>query len=133
MLIKRGDIIMKYLLILFAVLLLNPMDCYSQEPLDTTDKILFANFVLLKVIDVGQTNYALTKSNFHEANPLYGKDPSSAKLWAINAVGVGILYYCTTQLNSSERKYFLAFLNAFQLTVVGLNYDQPTIGLRIKF
>jgi len=124
---------MKYLLILFAMLLLNPMDCCSQEPLDTADKILFANFVLLKIVDVGQTNYALTQNNFYEGNPLYGKDPLNAKLWAINAAVVGILYYCTTQLNSSERKYFLVFLNALQLTVVGLNYNQPGIGLRFKF
>ena len=103
MITNKGDIIMKYLLILFAILLPSFINCYSQEPLDATDKVLFANFVLLKVIDVGQTNYALTQNNFYEANPLYGKDPSSAELWAINAVGVGMLYYIVTQLDSPER------------------------------
>jgi hypothetical protein len=133
MITNKGNIIMKNLLILFAIVLSGFMNVYSQEPLDTTDKVLFANFVLLKIIDVGQTNYALTKGNFYEGNPLYGKDPSSAKLWAMNAATVGILYYLTTQLKSPERKYFLAALNVLQLTVVGLNYNQPTIGLRIKF
>jgi hypothetical protein len=124
---------MKSLLILFAILLFGFVNCHSQDPLDTTDKILFANFVLLKVIDVGQTNYALTKNRFHEANPLYGRDPSNAELWAINMVGVGMLYYIVTQLDSSERKYFLVGLNLLQLTVVGLNYSQPGIGLRLEF
>ena len=133
MITNKGDIIMKYLLILFAMLIFSFTSSYSQEPLDTTDKILFANFVLLKVIDVGQTNYALTKNNFYEANPLYGKYPSSTKLWTINAAGVGILYYFVTQLNSAERKYFLVFLNVVQFAVVGLNYNQPGIGLRFKF
>jgi hypothetical protein len=124
---------MKCLLILFAILLSGFTNCYSQEPLDTVDKILFANFTLLKIIDVGQTNYALTKNRFHEANPLYGEDPSSAELWAINAVGVGMLYYITTQLDLTERKYFLAGLNMVQLIVIGLNYSQPGIGFRFKF
>ncbi|MHA1952470.1 MAG: hypothetical protein ACW96U_00800 [Candidatus Heimdallarchaeaceae archaeon] len=80
---------------------------------DGFDYTLTSTLLIGKVIEIGQTNYAIQKGG-QELNPLFGKHPSKEKIYIYQGILSGI---------------FLPICNAVVFGCVLFNYKQIQINL----
>jgi hypothetical protein len=83
--------------------------------------------------DIASTGGAFAKGGFQEANPIYGKNPSSGKMLALN-VGVyaGVWAY-THNLDSEERQRVWRNVTLLRLLATAWNLTQNGFTLSIRF
>jgi hypothetical protein len=105
-----------------------PYDEWEQQ-----DKVQFATFTTLAVIDYQQTSWGMKQKDeqgnylYSEANPLLGSRPSDTKLAVAQLIGVSYMYYDIKKYGDKHRtaRWFLIALKA--ATVINNNH----IGLTI--
>ena len=108
-----------------------PADPAPAGKWDTTDKLLFAGFVVANAIDASQSvNIAKNPDQYYETNPLIGKHPSEGEIWLFKAAVVGGMYWLARDAKPAHRKIMLLIGNAIVLTAVNHN---RTIGLHVRF
>lgn len=110
----------------------------AYEDWDTLDKNLWKSYLVLNVIDTGQTFDLIKKQrqvdcyqmcNLIETNPLLGKNPSRKEFLALKVVTVGVSYYLL-DINPDRRTLVLGIMNGIYIDTVLNNHE---IGLRVKF
>ena len=110
----------------------------AYEDWDTVDKNLWKSYLVLNVIDTGQTFDLIKKQrqvdcytmcNLIETNPLLGKNPSRKEFLALKVVTVGVSYYLL-DINPDRRTLVLGIMNGIYIDTVLNNHE---IGLRVKF
>lgn len=83
-----------------------------------------AGFQVLSAIDAAETIYALESGKASEANPLFGKHPSAAKVIIVKALVGGVHYALVDRMANKNPKGALRVAQVsvmLQGTVVGLN------------
>lgn len=109
-------------------LALAPLALAASSPTLAADKAdamhWEAGFQALSAIDAAETIYALEHHKADEANPLFGKHPSAAKVILVKAVIGGIHYALVDRMADKNPKGALRVAQisvALQGAVVGLN------------
>ena len=110
----------------------------AYEDWDTVDKNLWKSYLVLNVIDTGQTFDLINKQrqvdcyqmcNLIETNPLLGKNPSRKEFLALKVATVGISYYLLDKY-PDQRTLVLGIMNGIYIDTVLNNHE---IGLRVTF
>lgn len=110
----------------------------AYEDWDTLDKNLWKSYLVLNVIDTGQTFDLINKQrqvgcyqmcNLIETNPLLGKNPSRKDLLTLKVATVGISYYLLDKY-PDQRTLVLGIMNGIYIDTVFNNHE---IGLRVTF
>ena len=105
---------------------------------DTVDKNLWKSYLVLNVIDTGQTFDLIKKQrqvdcfsmcNLIETNPLLGKNPSRKEFLALKVATVGLSYYLLDKY-PDQRTLVLGIMNGIYIDTVLNNHE---IGLRVNF
>lgn len=106
------------------------LPCYATE-WSSVEKLGFSSFVVLEVVDVGQTIRMKRHSEqYKEKNPLYGDDPSIGKVVLVKTLTTSLVYWAVDESSPVSRKVILGLADAIQLSVVAHNYQ---VGLRFGF
>jgi hypothetical protein len=95
---------------------------------DGFDYTLTSTLLIGKVIEIGQTNYAIQKGG-QELNPLFGKHPSKEKIYIYQGILSAVICYSLIKMNKKERRIFLPICNAVVFGCVLFNYKQIQINL----
>ena len=78
--------------------------CSPAYKYDKADKILLTTAIVAQVADAVTTSQALDRGGV-EANPLYGDDPSDARIIATKAAVVGVLIWAGSKMKPKPRKW----------------------------
>lgn len=99
------------------------------EPTDTQKATMRYEtaFLGLVAIDALQTQACLSRDNCHEANPLFGKHPSRAKMLGVSVLGGALHYTLVREINKTNPKFALR-LAQFSVAVEGTN-----VALNMRF
>lgn len=121
--------------------LLSCMACSSAhawdfKPFDgwnKTDKVLYGTGLVFQTIDLLQTNYIYSHSEYHEINPVIDTvvDMAGTKALPLYFLSTALLKYAVADmLEGSYRTTWLATTTAIS---VGLVYHNNSIGLGLDF
>lgn len=94
-----------------------------------TDKALFAGYVALTAFDAAQTDQCLHAGTCVETNPLFGDNPSTARLITTKLAVTGALLWAADAL-PQYRRALLIGADVFQCAIVAHNLS---IGMSVKF
>jgi len=94
---------------------------YILPSWSATDKRLFQSFILMDTLDFIQTRECLSRVNCYEANPVFGKHPSNAKLITYKLLADGAIYWLADE-SVEYRTPMLVAVNIIRFVVDGLNY-----------
>ena len=112
--------------IFLAFCLLLSSSVVKAEPWNTTDKVLMGSFIGMQVIDVAQTQKAISLGHV-EMNPILGPKPSTTKLIALKGVATGAVYWLVDTYPDSRRP-MLILVNSLKAFVIRHNYMEAQVG-----
>lgn len=95
----------------------------------TTDKVLFGSYVAFTTWDALQTDQGIRSGKYVEKNPLYGEQPSTARLFLTKAAVTGGIYWLADRFPAARRGILLIG-NALEIGVVAHN---ASIGMNVRF
>ena len=105
---------------------------YGSKPFDRTEKILFASYTILHLIDIGQTNNFLKSDKAVELNPILGKKPSMLTLSVMFIISKGFHLTLLKLIESRDvRKIALTCLNLVEIYAMANN--SKFVGLKTSF
>ena len=103
--------------LLIALLLFS---CGGLTKYDATDQVLIGVNLSLQAVDTHSTVKGL-KGGAIEANPIYGKHPSTGRVIATKIVAISLIYLLTSKMQSNERKVFFVLTGLLYAFVVANN------------
>ena len=78
--------------------------CSPAYQYDKADKILLTTAIVAQVADAVTTSQALDRGGI-ESNPIYGDNPSDARIIATKAAFVGVLIWAGSKMKPKPRKW----------------------------
>ncbi|HEV2856162.1 MAG TPA: hypothetical protein VHC97_25460 [Thermoanaerobaculia bacterium] len=83
--------------------------------------------------DIASTGGAMSKPGFKEANPIYGPQPTSGKMLAVNAGVYAGVWALTRDLNPVQRQRLWRTVTVLRLLVVGWNLSKNGYSFSLRF
>lgn len=84
--------------------------------------------------DIASTGGALERDGFKEANPIYGSNPSSEKMVALNLGVYGGIWALTRNMDEVEKQKIWRAVTILRLVVAGWNMSQTGCAcFKLKF
>ena len=132
---------MKYVITLL-LLLISTTATAAVSDWGSTDKKLYASYIILNVVDTIQTfdlidcqnRYYLhgVRCDVHETNPFWGDPPKRGTVLTVKLASGLINTFLMNNMNDRERRITLTALNGVSLFVV-INNNQKGLSWRINF
>ena len=90
--------------------------------------ILWASFIALTIFNAGNMNYQ-QDAGYYELNPIYGRHPSSERVYLTKAIEVAGIYGLT-KMYPEHKKDILIGANSIVLGMI--MYDKHHAGIAMK-
>ena len=133
---------MKYLITLILFLSAAGSCDAAVRDWDSTDKKLYASYIILNAVDTIQTydlidcqnRYYLhgVRCNVHETNPFWGDPPTKGTVLTVKFASGIINTFLMDSMSDKDRRFTLKALNGIAVVVVLSNHEKG-LSWRINF
>ena len=87
------------------------VSCSPKYQYDKADKILLTTAIVAQIADGVTTSQALDRGGI-ESNPIYGDNPSDARIITTKAAFVGVLIWAGSKMKPTPRKWVFGIATA---------------------